>query len=255
MRALGVPICAVLLASGCGGLPGPAGTPADPVGGTVTVFAASSLTDSFKQLGADFQARHPAAAVQLNFAGSPTLVTQLTQGAQADVFAAADQPNLQKVCDAGLCQDRPQVFSTNKLEIVVAAGNPRRITGLADLAQKGLIVVLAGPTVPAGRYAAQALQEAGVAVTAASQETDVRAVVSKVALGEADAGIVYLTDVLAGGSKVAGVAIPDAQNVIARYPIARLKGAAGPAAARAFVDFVLSAEGQKVLARFGFSAP
>jgi molybdate transport system substrate-binding protein len=182
-------------------------------------------------------------------------VTQIAQGAQADVFASADQPNMQKLADAGLAAGAPQVFAKSKLEIVVEAGNPKHIKGLADLAKSGLLVVLAGPTVPAGRYAAQALQNAGVKVTPVSQETDVRSVVSKVALGEADAGIVYFTDVTAAGSKVSGVPIPDSQNVIAQYPITTLKGAASAVAAKIFVDFVLGADGQKVLAGYGFSPP
>jgi molybdate transport system substrate-binding protein len=244
---------AVLLAA-CGGVAAPAATP-DPVQGNVTVLAASSLTEAFKQVGADFQARHKAAAVQLTFAGSPTLVTQLTEGAQADVFASADEPNMAKVTAAGLTATPPRIFATNRLEIVVEAGNPKHISGLADLAQPGLLVVLAAPTVPAGRYAGQALQAAGAKVTPVSQEIDVKFVVTKVALGEADAGIVYLTDVRAGGARVAGVPIPDAQNVVARYPVALLKGGAGRTAGQAFVDYLLGTDGQKTMAGFGFTGP
>ncbi len=246
-------LLAILLAA-CGGVAAPAATP-DPVQGNVTVFAASSLTEAFKQVGADFQARHGGATVQFNFAGSPTLVTQLTQGAQADVFASADEPNMARVTVAGLTAAPPRIFATNRLEIVVEAGNPKRIASLADLAQPGLIVVLAAPAVPAGRYAGQALQAAGVRLTPASQEVDVKSVVSKVALGEADAGIVYLTDVRAGGARVAGVTIPDAQNAVARYPVALLKGAPAGVAGQAFVDYLLGPEGQKALAGFGFTGP
>ena len=160
-----------------------------------------------------------------------------------------------KVTAGGLTAAPPQIFATNKLEIVVGAGNPKHITGLADLAQPGLIVVLAAPAVPAGHYAGQALQAAGVKVTPASLELDVKAVVSKVALGEADAGIVYVTDVRAGGARVAGAPIPDAQNVVARYPVAVLKGSSGAVAGQAFVDYLLGADGQKTLARFGFTGP
>jgi len=244
-----------LLAAACGALPAPAPTPADLVSGTVNVFAAASLTEAFKKAGGDFEAKHGAARVQFNFAGSPTLVTQLTQGAQADVFASADQPNMQKALDAGLCENRPQVFASNRLEIVVGAGNPKHITGLADLARSGLLVVLAAPAVPAGRYAGEALQSAGVKVTPVSQETDVKAVVSKVALGEADAGIVYVTDVRSGGAKVAGVPIPDPQNVVAQYPVVELKSATSAGSAKAFIDFLLGAQGQKDLAAFGFGPP
>jgi molybdate transport system substrate-binding protein len=149
----------------------------------------------------------------------------------------------------------PRVFATNRLQIVVAAGNPKGITGLADLVRPGLVVVLCGPAVPCGRYATQALQKAGVRVVPASQETDVKAVVSKVALGEADAGIVYVTDVKAGGAKVQGIAIPGNQNVVATYPIAVVKAASHGRAAQAFVDFVLSPQGQRILASFGFGGP
>ena len=243
-----------LLAAACGALPAPAPTPADLVSGTVNV-AAASLTEASKKAGGDFEAKHGAARVLFNFAGSPTLVTQLTQGAQADVFASADQPNMQKALDAGLCENRPQVFASNRLEIVVGAGNPKHIAGLADLARSGLLVVLAAPAVPAGRYAGEALQSAGVKVTPVSQETDVKAVVSKVALGEADAGIVYVTDVRSGGAKVAGVPIPDPQNVVAQYPVVELKSATSAGSAKAFIDFLLGAQGQKDLAAFGFGPP
>ena len=238
---------------GCGTAAAPA--PADSVSGTVVVFAAASLTEAFAQVGTDFHARHHGASVEFNFAGSPTLVTQLTQGAQADVFAAADQPNPDRVTAAGLAAAPPRVFATNRLEIVVEAGNPKHLRGLADLARPGLIVVLAGPTVPAGRYAAQALEAAGVRLTPASRETDVKFVVSKVALGEADAGIVYVTDVSAGGDRVAGVPVPDQYNVVARYPVVRLRSAAGPVAAEAFIDYLLGPDGQRTLRRFGFTAP
>jgi molybdate transport system substrate-binding protein len=248
-----IPVLAVVL-SACGGVAAPAATP-DPIQGNMTVFAAASLTEAFGKVATDFHARHPGATVQPNFAGSQTLVSQLTQGAQADVFASADEPNMAKVTAAGLTASPPRIFATNRLEIIVEAGNPKHITGLADLAQPGLVVVLAAPTVPAGRYAGQALQSAGVKVTPASQEIDVKFVVTKVALGEADAGIVYVTDVRSGGAKVAGVPIPDTQNVVARYPIALLKGGSGGAAAQAFVDYLLGTEGQKTLAGFGFTGP
>jgi molybdate transport system substrate-binding protein len=246
-------LLAVLLVA-CGGVAGPA-TTADPVQGSVNVFAAASLTEALNQVGKDFHVRHPGGSTQFNYAGSPTLVAQLTQGAQADVFASADEPNMAKVSAAGLTATPPRVFATNKLEIVVGAGNPKHITSLADLARQGLIVVLAAPAVPAGRYAGQALQAAGVKVTPASQEVDVKAVVSKVALGEADAGIVYLTDVKAGGARVTGVPIPDAQNVVARYPVALLKGGTNETGGQAFIDYLLGSAGQRTLAGFGFTGP
>jgi len=161
---------------------------------------------------------------------------------------------MQKVINAGNAS-APQVFASNRLQIVVGAGNPKGIHGLADLARPGLVVVLCAPRVPCGTYSAQALGKAGVKVMPASQEQDVKSVVTKVGLGEADAGIVYVTDVKAGGGSVQGVDIPDAENVVAHYPIAVLKGAANPAAADAFVAYVRSRAGLAVLQGFGFGPP
>ena len=231
---------------------GSSGTPSASLSGTASVFAAASLTDSFKALGTAFQTAHPGTTVQFNFAGSPTLVTQIEQGAAADVFASADTTNMDKLKTDGFTADSSQVFAHNKLEIVVAAGNPKGITGLADLAKPGLIYITAAPTVPAGKYALQILASAGVKVTPKSLETDVKSVVSKIELGEADAGIVYVTDVKAAGSKVTGVPIPDSVNVIATYPIVSVKGAKNSNLANAFVAYVLSAEGQATMQSFGF---
>jgi molybdate transport system substrate-binding protein len=242
-----------LVAAACGS-PGPvSSSPAAP--SPVTVSAAASLTAAFQSLGSAVGQVNPPLLAEYNFAGSPTLVAQIQQGAPVDVFASADQPNMQKLVDGGLVIGSPRVFATNRLQIVVAAGNPKGITGLADLVRPGLVVVLCGPAVPCGRYATQALQKAGVRVVPASQETDVKAVVGKVALGEADAGIVYVTDVKAGGAKVQGIAIPGNQNVVATYPIAVVKAASHGRAAQAFVDFVLSPQGQRILASFGFGGP
>lgn len=221
----------------------------------VTVYAAASLTAAFNATGPAFARANPGARTEFNFAGSSTLAAQIQQGAPADVFASADQSNMQKVVDDGLVAGSPQVFATNRLEIVVRAGNPKGITGLRDLARHDLIVVLCGPTVPCGRYAAQALHNAGVTVAPASQEADVKGVVSKVALGEADAGMVYVTDVRAAGATVQGVEIPEAENVVARYPIAALRGTHDVATAHAFINFLLSTQGQGILANFGFGAP
>jgi molybdate transport system substrate-binding protein len=226
---------------------------ATPTGSrTVTVFAAASLTAAFQNIAATFEKAHPDLKVQLNFAGSPTLVQQIQQGAPADVFASADEANMQKLTESGGIAGTPQVFARNQLQIAVATGNAKAITGLADLTKPGLTIALCGPTVPCGRYAAEAFAKAGLTPPAASQELDVKAVVSKVAMGEADAGIVYVTDVRAAGGKVMGVSIPESSNVIARYPMAVVKGAPNPAAATAFINFVLSPEGQRVLADFGF---
>jgi molybdate transport system substrate-binding protein len=221
----------------------------------VEVFAAASLRDAFRDLGAVYENAHSGSRLDFNFAGSSTLATQIQQGAEADLFASADEPNMQKLVDAGLVDGNPRIFAANRLQIVVGAGNPKHVARLADLARPSLVVALCSPDVPAGRYALQAFGKSGVRPPAASQEPDVRAVVSKVALGEADAGVVYVTDVRGAGEKVEGVDIPDPENVVARYPIARLKAARDGPAAQQFIDELLSAKGQDVLARRGFARP
>jgi molybdate transport system substrate-binding protein len=241
-------ILAALLTA-CGNSGSPSTT---ALSGTASVFAAASLTDSFKALGTAFQTSHSGTSVQFNFAGTPTLVTQIEQGASADVFASADKTNMDKLTADGFTTGTSKVFAHNKLEIVVAAGNPKGITGLADLAKPGVIYITEGATVPAGKYALQILASAGVTVTPKSLETDVKSVVSKIELGEADAGIVYVTDVKAAGSKVTGVPIPDSVNVIATYPIVAVKGTRNSALANAFIAYVLSADGQATLQSFGF---
>jgi molybdate transport system substrate-binding protein len=234
---------AAVLLSACGA--------ADGAPPHVTVFAAASLTDAFKAEAAALGV----AKVDFNFAGSSTLVTQLRQGATADLLASADEANMQQAVGAGLTAEMPRTFATNRLEIAVAPGNPKRITGLADLARPGVVVVLCSASVPCGAYAGAALKAAGLAIQPASVEADVKGVVGKVALGEADAGIVYVTDVQAAGARVSGVPIPDAQNQLARYPVARLKGGRAQAAAVAFEDLLLSDRGRAILARYGFGPP
>lgn len=219
------------------------------------VFAAASLTASFRAVAAAFEANRPGTTVALNFAGSPTLVQQIREGAPADVFAAADEANMRKLVDAHAVAGSPQVFARNLLQIAVAKGNPHRIAGLGDLAAPGLIVVLCGATVPCGRYALEAFTKAGVTPPAGSRELDVKGVVTKVALGEADAGIVYATDVRAASDHIEGVGLASAHNVSAQYPIAALREAAHPEAARAFIAFVLSDPGKKILGEFGFLSP
>src|SRR5487761_652216 len=248
LRILSLVVTAAVLAA-CGSNASPSNT---ALSGTASVFAAASLTDSFKALGTAFQTAHPGTTVQFNFAGTPTLVTQIEQGAPADVFASADTTNMDKLKTDGLTASTSQAFAHNKLEIVVAAGNPKGIAGLADLANPGVIYITAAPTVPAGKYALQILASAGVKVTPKSLETDVKSVVSKIELGEADAGIVYVTDVKAAGSKVTGVPIPDSVNVIATYPIVAVKGTKNSNLANAFIAYVLSADGQATLQSFGF---
>ena len=245
-------LMAVTALSGACGTSAPAGSPA--LSGTITVFAASSLNEGYTAMGKEFQKSHPGTMVTFTFGGSSMLVSQIQQGAIGDVFASADQPNMQKLIDARLTAESPIVFARNNLEIVVGKGNPQHITNLSDLGRSGLVVVLCAPAVPCGRYAAQALQKAGVTVRPASQEADVKAVLSKVALGEADAGIVYITDVKAAGTAVEGVAIPPALNVVAEYPIVILKDSQNRALARAFISYILT-DGRRILAGYGFTSP
>jgi molybdate transport system substrate-binding protein len=229
--------------------------PAGAVSGTVTVFAASSLTESFNEIASAFSTEYPDAKVTLNFGASSDLVTQISQGAPADVFASADAANMKKVTDASENSGDPVTFAKNQLEIIVARGNPKKITGVADLVNPDLIVVNCDPAVPIGKYSAQVLTNAGVTVTPKSLEQNVKGIVTKVTAGEADAGIVYQTDVTAAGSKAEGVVIPASINVMATYPIVAIKAAPNAAGAAAFVAFVASAQGQKILAGTGFAAP
>ena len=220
--------------------------------GEIKVFAAASLTAAFTELGRQYTAANGGTKVTFNFAGSQALATQIQQSAPADVFASADIPNMDKVKDL---VGTPQNFASNQLQIVVEKGNPKGVQGLDDLANADLKVVLAAPEVPAGKYAAEALGKADATVKPVSQEDNVKAVVTKVSLGEADAGIVYATDVTAGGDKVEGVAIPEELNVLATYPIATVKASQAQDQAQAFMDLVLSAEGQQVLKEYGFLPP
>lgn len=222
---------------------------------TVTVLAAASLTESFGALEKAFEAAHPGVDVVASFAGSPALVAQIEQGAAADVIATADTANMQKLADGRHLAAPARMFGSNRLAIAVEPGNPKHLKGLADLANPALIVVLAAEQVPVGKYAREALARAGVEVKPRSLEENVKAVVAKVTLGEADAGIVYETDVRAAGARLGSVAIPDAQNVIAHYPIATLANAPNAQGAAAFVAFALSADGQRILAGYGFGAP
>ena len=250
-RGFAISIATALLVGACAA-PGPTVSPQVE---ELTVFAAASLTDAFTKAGDEFARSNAGVRFTFNFSSSSTLATQIANGAPADVFASADEANMQKIVDARLGDGAPSVFATNRLAIAVAAGNPRKVASLADLARPGVVVVLAAPTVPAGRYALDALAKAGVTVRPASQELDVRSVLNKVALGEADAGIVYVTDVLSAGARVGSVTIPEEQQVVARYPIAVVAKAKDPRLAKAFVAYLTSEEGRRLLAGFGFSPP
>jgi molybdate transport system substrate-binding protein len=253
IRSAPLLLAVALLAAACsgnnsssGGSSG-SGSPAE-----IKVFAAASLTAAFNKIGQDYTAANPNTKVTFNFAGSQALATQIQQSAPADVFASADTTNMGKVASL---VGTPQNFASNLLRIVVAKGNPKAIKGLSGLSNPDLKVVLAAPEVPAGKYAQQALAAQHVTVKPVSLEDNVKAVVTKVSLGEADAGIVYVTDVTAGGDKVEGVDIPNDQNVPATYPIATVKASTHQSQAQAFVDMVRSDQGQQVLSSFGFLPP
>jgi molybdate transport system substrate-binding protein len=231
------------------------GATTPPVTGNITVFAAASLTDSFNAVGAAFTKANPNAKVTFSFDASSALVTQITQGAPADVFASADTANMDKLTKASLNGSDPVVFATNLLSIIVAPGNPKGITGVADLAKPDLKVVLCADGVPCGAYAKQILDAAKVTVTPVSQEQNVKGVVTKVTAGEADAGIVYATDVKGAGAKAAGVDIPAGINVPAKYPIASVKASTHTDVGAAFIKFLTGPDGQAILATFGFLEP
>ncbi len=240
-------LLAVAMAStiaACGGASAGVG----PARTTLTVFAAASLQPAFDKIGASLLTSHNIATT-FSYAGTQTLTAQITQGAPADVLASADTAHMATV--ASLLEEPANIFAHNRLEIAVAKGNPKAIHSLADLARSGLVVVLADPSVPAGKYAQQALAKAKVTVHPASLEQQVTGVLSKVALGEADAGIVYVSDVVTSG-KVDGIPIPDDQNVIAEYPVGILKTAQNSAGAKAFVALLSSADGQATLKSAGF---
>lgn len=230
------------------------GTSAPAVSGEVTVFAAASLKAAFDEIAVGFEASYPDVDVRpIAYDGSSTLATQIIEGAPADVFAAANESTMATVVDAGLAET-PQLFASNTLVIVVPAGNPAGVSRLADLADPDLSVVLCAPEVPCGSASQKLLAGADVAVTPASLEQNVTAVLTKVAAGEADAGLVYRTDV-AGRADVESIVPEGAALVVNRYPIAVLRSATTPEAAAAFISYVRGPDGQDVLASFGFGAP
>ncbi len=223
--------------------------------GTITVFAAASLTSAYIEIGDAFTAENPETTVTFNFASSSDLVNQIIEGAPADVFASADQTNMSKLTTAGGNAESPTIFATNSLQIIVEAGNPKKISGVADLTGDDLIYITCAPEVPIGRYAAEVLMSAGVTVTPSSFEENVKSIVTKVSLGEADAGIVYTTDVIAAGDQATGVEIPADINVTATYPIVVTAEAPNANGALTFVDFVRGEQAQRILATYGFAAP
>ncbi|WP_456847369.1 molybdate ABC transporter substrate-binding protein [Cellulomonas sp. P5_C6] len=239
--------------------PTPTVSAAPELTGELTVFAAASLQGAFDALAAEFAAQHPGVTVHpTTYDGSSTLATQLVGGASADVFASADQKNMTTVTDAGLAEGTPMVFTTNTLQIVVAPGNPKKIASLADLAAlstSGGKVVICAAEVPCGSAAHTVLDGAGLTLTPVSEEQNVKAVLTKVQTGDADAGLVYRTDVQAAGGTVEGVEFPEAATAVNTYPVVVLKTASSTDVAQAFVDLVLSDKGQTILTGMGFSAP
>jgi molybdate transport system substrate-binding protein len=222
---------------------------------TLTVYAASSLTSSFEQLGKDFEADHDGVKVAFNFAGSSDLVTQIQNGAPADVFASADEANMEKLTADSLNGSDPQLFAANTLEIAVPPGNPAGIKTFQDLAKPGLNLVVCAPEVPCGSAAQTAADAAGVTLKPVSEEHSVTDVLSKVASGEADAGLVYVTDVKAAGDDVEGIEFPESSAAVNKYPIATVADSENADLAQEFVDLVLSDAGQSVLQDAGFAKP
>lgn len=222
---------------------------------TITVFAAASLKSTFTEIARGFEEQHPGIKVVLSFAGSSDLATQIIQGAPADVFASADTKNMAKVADAGLLQGSAKDFASNVLNIAVPLSNPASIRSLSDLAKPGVKVVVCAAQVPCGAAAATVAKTAGVTLQPVSEESSVTDVLGKVASGEADAGLVYATDVQAAGGKVGGVPFPESESAVNTYPIAAMKTAGNKGLAEEFVDAVTSSEGQRVLADAGFGAP
>ncbi|MFG2948277.1 molybdate ABC transporter substrate-binding protein [Streptomyces adustus] len=231
-------------------------TSASPkLSGTVTVFAAASLKESFTALGRQFEKEHPGTKVTFNFGGSDTLAASITGGAPADVFAAASPKTMAIVTDKKDAATAPATFVRNQLEIATLPGNPDKIASLKDLTKSGLKVVLCDKTVPCGAAAQKALDAAKLKLTPVSYEQDVKSALTKVELKEADAAVVYKTDVHAAGDKVEGVEFPESAGAVNDYPIALLKDAPNAEAGKAFIALVQSAEGRQVLTQAGFLEP
>lgn len=252
LLALGILLSAAL--AGCaaqGGSAPDASTGSTPTG-TITVFAAASLQATFTELARTFEAENPGTHVALSFAGSSDLAGQLNHGAPADVFASADRANMKKLQDAGLAEGTPKDFATNTLAIAVPPGNPAGITSLQDLARPGIKLVTCARQVPCGAATAKVAQAAGVTLSPVSEENAVTDVLGKVTSGEADAGLVYGTDIKAAGSSAEGIAFPEAASAVNTYPITGVTTSRNKATAQAFLNLVAGADGQKVLAAAGF---
>jgi molybdate transport system substrate-binding protein len=258
-------LMACLLLAACGSTSSSSGGSATPTPAPVklTVFAAASLTKAFEEMKTQYDAAHPNVTITFNFAGSNTLAQQIVSGAPADIFASADTQNMQKVVTPDLV-NTPQTFVRNKVIVIVPANNPANIKTLHDLANKGVKIDVAGPSVPVGNYTLEVLNKMGqsseygpayesaVKANFVSQETSVSGVIQKVQLGEVDAGFVYVSDAFSAGDKVMSIDIPDEFNVLADYPIATVKESSNQSAAESFVQYVLSPAGQAILAKYKF---
>jgi molybdate transport system substrate-binding protein len=248
----------VVLSAGCAGPAGDAATSSSntsAISGEVLVSAAASLTDAFAEMEAAFEADHPGTDVILNLGPSSGLREQILEGAPVDVFASANTANMDQVAGEGLVAGESWIFAHNRLAIAVPAGNPAGITGLPDLGREDLLIGLCAAAVPCGDFARTALALAGVDPAIDTNEPDVRALLTKLGAGELDAGITYLTDVVAAGGEVEAIDMPDEANVVADYPIAVMTYSPNPGAAAAFVDFVISDAGGRILVSHGFEAP
>ena len=251
IRSAAVACAGLLLLTSCASA-APAGPDPDAVTGTVVVFAAASLTEAFTDLADEFEAAHPGTAVTVNLGSSAALAQQLTAGAPADVFAAANEAAMGVVSGAGLVRGEAAVFARNSLRIAVPAGNPAGVTGLADFARRDLTVALCAPEAPCGMLSARVFADAGITPAPDTLEQDVKAALVKVERDEVDCALVDRTDVLAAGGAVDGIDFPGADEAVTEYPIATLGDAPNPGAAEAFLDFVLSGTGRAALAAAGF---
>jgi molybdate transport system substrate-binding protein len=248
-----IAVAGVVLLAGCAG-PAPEAIEPDTLTGTVTILAAASLTESLDELAAAFEDAHPDVDVVISYGGSSALAEQIVSGSPADIFFSANESTMTTVTDAGLTV-APTVLLTNVLEIAVPAGNPGGVTGLADFANPDLTIALCDPTVPCGSAAAKLFAATRITPSADTLEEDVKAALTKVSLGEVDAALVYVTDVIAAGDEVEGIEVPEAADVVNAYPISLLTDARNPEAAQAFADFVGSAEGLAVFTDAGFGTP
>lgn len=250
----------IMVLAGCGSQPGSAESPSAAgssaaVSGEITVLAAASLTESFSTIGKDFNKEYPSTTINFSFGSSATLATQVNQGAPADIFASADERTMKMVTDAGNAAAKPTIFATNTLQIAVPAGNPGKITGLADFADAEKRTALCDKKVPCGAAAQKVFKAAGVTAEPVSYEADVKAALQKVEADEVDAALVYKTDVTSAGDKVQGIDFDQADTVVNRYPITAVKQSQQAATADAFVDYVAGGDGRAVLQKAGFGAP